>query len=137
MLKKVIIAAAIVAVLGAVAFVSVYNKPHQSIDNVDHELAAIDLINAFENNEEDANARYLDKVIEVKGKVRQVIEQENSYIILLGDDASLMNGVSCTLDDKDNSVAYGLKAGDDVVIRGICTGFLLDVVLVNCIIVSE
>jgi hypothetical protein len=137
MLKKIIIAAGIVALLSAVAFIAVYNKPHQSIDNVDKEITAIELIKAFDNNEVQANETYLDKVIEVKGKVRQVIKQENSFVVLLGDDSSLMSGVSCTLDNKDDSVAYGLKTGDELVVRGICTGYLLDVVLVNCKIVNQ
>jgi hypothetical protein len=137
MIKKVFVAVIIVAVLATVAIIAVYNKPHQSVDNVDKEVTAIELIKAFDNNEIQANETYLDKVIEVKGKVRQVIKQENAFIVLLGDDSSLMSGVSCTLDDKDDSVAYGLKAGDEVAIRGICTGFLLDVVLVNCKIVNQ
>lgn len=137
MIKKILVAVIIIAVLAVVAFIAVYNKPHQSTDDVDKEVTAIELIKAFDNNEAQANETYLDKVIEVKGKVRQVIEQENSFIVLLGDDSSLMSGVSCTLDNKDDSVAYGLKAGDELVVRGICTGYLLDVVLVNCKIINQ
>jgi len=136
MVKKILVAVIIVAVLAAVAFIAVYNKPHQSVDNVDTEVTAIQLIEAFDNNEVVANETYLDKVIEVKGKVRQVLKQQNSFVVLLGDDSSLMSGVSCTLDNKDDSLAYGLKPGDELVIRGICTGYLLDVVLINCKIVN-
>jgi len=136
MLRKVILVVGIVCILLVVAMLFVYNKPHQSVDKADELVDAKTLVTAFDENEEDANKRFLDKVLEVKGKVKEVIEQENTYILLLGDDG-LFSGVSCTLAPEQDSVAYGLKAGDEVVVRGICTGFLLDVVLVNCKVVNE
>jgi hypothetical protein len=136
MLKKVILVVGIVCVVLVVAMLFVYNKPHHSVDKADALVDAKTLVTAFDENEEDANKRFLDKVLEVKGRVKEVIKQEDNYILLLGDDG-LFSAVSCTLAHDQDSVAYGLKAGDEVVVRGICTGFLLDVVLVNCKVVTE
>ncbi len=135
-MKKLIIAGGVVFLTVAFAIFFVYNKPHRSTDKVDESVDAGALLMAFDESEEEANQRFLDKVIEVKGKVKEVIEQENSYILMLGEEGSF-NGISCTLDQEQDSVAFGLKAGDEVVVRGICTGFLLDVVLVNCRVISE
>ena len=136
MLKKILFAAIAVTVTISVAMYFVYNKPHKATDVAEVTLTAQSLVSAFDQNETEANAKFLDKVIEVKGKVKEVIEQDDSFILLLGDESS-MSSVSCTLDHKSDSVAYGLKPGDEVVVRGICTGFLMDVVLVNCKVLND
>jgi hypothetical protein len=136
MLKKILIVALIIVVMAGVALFFVYNKEHRTADVADASLDASSLVNAFSENEEEANGQFLDKVIEVTGKVKEVIEQGDSYIVLLGDETS-MNSVSCTLDPAADSVAYGLQAGDKIVVRGICTGFLMDVVLVNCKVLDK
>ena len=130
------IAAGVVFLIAAIAIFFVYNKPHRTADKADESVDAGTLLTAFDKSEEEANKRFLDKVIEVKGKVREVIEQEDSYVLMLGEEGSF-NGISCTLDQEQDSVAFGLKAGDEVVVRGICTGFLLDVVLINCKVISD
>jgi hypothetical protein len=136
MLKKILLVALIIVVMAGVALFFVYNKEHRTADVADVSLDAVSLVSAFSENEEEANEKFLDKVIEVSGKVKEVIEQGDSYIVLIGDETSI-NSVSCTLDPAADSVAYGLQAGDQIVVRGICTGFLMDVVLVNCKVLDE
>lgn len=135
-MKKVIISAVVILALVGVAIYFVYNKPHRSIETADESIDAEALVAAFDQSENDANKRFLDKVIEVKGKVKEVVKQDGGYILMLGEDGSI-GSVSCTLNPEQDSVAFGLKAGDEVVVRGICTGFLLDVVLINCRVVMD
>ncbi|HEX5172435.1 MAG TPA: hypothetical protein VFW11_24835 [Cyclobacteriaceae bacterium] len=136
MLKKTLVIVGIAIVMCIVALYFVYNRPHRSVSVADTSMTAQSLVAAFDQNEIDANDRFLDKIIEVKGKVKEVIKQDDSFILLLGDE-QLPGSVSCTLDQAQDSVAYGLKAGDSVVVRGICTGFLMDVILINCKVVNE
>ncbi len=136
MLKKILFAAIAVAVTVSIALYFVYNKPHRSTDVAEVTLTAQSLVSAFDQNETEANTKFLDKVIEVEGRVKEVIEQGDSFILLLGDESS-MSSVSCTLDHESDSVAYGLKPGDEVVVRSICTGFLMDVILVNCKVLND
>src|SRR5690606_21581140 len=94
-------------------------------------VSASELITAFEENERAANDKYLGKVVEVHGTVTEVIEKQNSFVLLLGD-TSTVSRVSCTLEGDNDDMAYGLRAGDALTLRGICSGRLLDVVLVDC-----
>lgn len=136
MVKKVLLGASVAVIIAIVAMYFVYNKPHRSTGVAEVTVTAQSLVSAYNENETEANTKFLDKVVEVKGKVKEVIEQDNSFILLLGDESS-MSSVSCTLDHKTDSVAYGLKPGDEVVVRGLCTGFLMDVVMVNCKVVGD
>lgn len=136
MVKKILLTASVVIIIAIVAVYFVYNKPHRSTGVAEVAVTAQSLVSTYNENESEANTKFLDKVVEVKGKVKEVIEQDDSFILLLGDESS-MSSVSCTLDHESDSVAYGLKPGDEVVVRGICTGFLMDVVIVNCKVVSD
>ena len=136
MVKKIAIIAGIVLLLGIVAVVYVFNKPHASVGNPEHLVVASDLISEFEVNESDANKKYLGKAIEVTGTVTEVMEKDNSFVLLLGDSTALSR-VSCTLQGSQDSMAYGLRKGDAVTVRGICSGRLLDVVLIDCNIVRS
>jgi hypothetical protein len=136
MIKKILGGILVVLVLGIGAVYFVFNKPHASVDRPDFLVSASELITAFEEDEGEANDKYLGKVVEVKGTVTEVIEKQNSFVLLLGDTATVSR-VSCTLEGEQDSMAYGLRAGDELTLRGICSGRLLDVVLVECKIVPD
>jgi hypothetical protein len=136
MIKKILGGILVVLILGIGAVYFVFNKPHQSVDRPDFLVSANELITAFEVDESAANDKYLGKVIEVNGTVTEVIEKQNSFVILLGDTTNVSR-VSCTLEGEQNGLAYGLRVGDALTLRGICSGRLLDVVLVDCRIVSD
>ncbi len=136
MIKKILGGMLVVLILGIGAVYFVFNKPHQSVDRPDFLVSAAELITAFEEDERQANDKYLGKVVEVHGTVTEVIEKQNSFVLLLGDTTNVSR-VSCTLDGEQDSMAYGLRAGDALTLRGICSGSLLDVVLVDCKIVPN
>ena len=135
--KKLIGIAALSLII--VLFVGYYigNKPTKTtVGTASLKVSAETLLQAFHENEEQANEKYLDKVIEVKGKVQEVMKQDNTYMLMVGSEAS-EGSVSCTLEANEESVAYGLTEGDEITIRGLCTGFLLDVVLIDCVLIKN
>ncbi|HLT80365.1 MAG TPA: hypothetical protein VKZ86_05005 [Cyclobacteriaceae bacterium] len=136
MIKKILGGMLVVLILGIGAVYFVFNKPHPSIDRPEFLVSASELITAFEENERAANDKYLGKVVEVHGTVTEVIEKQNSFVLLLGD-TSTVSRVSCTLEGENDDMAYGLRAGDALTLRGICSGRLLDVVLVDCRIIPD
>ncbi|MEO6167926.1 MAG: hypothetical protein ABIO46_14055 [Chitinophagales bacterium] len=85
----------------------------------------------FNEDEESANQQYLGKVIEVSGTVQDLKVEENGEltITLKGDE---MFGVSCKMTGNGDKIAQKIKKGDGVTVKGICSGKLMDVVLVNC-----
>ncbi len=108
----------------------IWNRPHRDIKNEETSIriTADSLFAAYSANEQSANKLYLDKAVEVKGKVAEVkTNSENKTVIIL-QTADPMFGVNCTMEQAGTSV----KSGDEVEIKGICTGFLSDVVLNRC-----
>ena len=99
-------------------------------------IDAVELVHAFENNEAFANAKYLGKIIEVKGKVLKVLNQADTLMnIFLGEPGPL-NKVSCLMDAEYFKEYLQIKTGSIHTIKGICTGFLMDVELNRCVIIK-
>lgn len=136
MVKKLVWAAGAVFLLGIAAVVYVFNKPHASVAKPEYFVAANELIAEFEENESAADKKYVGKAVEVTGKVTEVMEKDNSFVILLGD-STFVSRVSCTLQGNQDSMAYGLRKDDVLTVRGICSGRLLDVILTDCNIVEN
>lgn len=123
----------VLVILGTGGFVGykMYTKPHRNVNKAKTiEISAAELVTAFENNEAGANSLYLDKVLEVKGEVNEVSKNQKgeTVITLKGTD---MSGLICTLEGTPSSE---VKPNSSVVIKGICTGFLTDVVMVRCVL---
>ena len=113
-----------------------YNKPHAGITDqkTDYTLTAADLFNSFQKDESAANKRYLGKVIEVKGMISVIQAGSGNTNIQI--DASPMGGVNCSFANVDEQTLKTLKKGDALTVKGRCTGFLMDVTLVDCVLVE-
>jgi len=138
-MKKLLIIGGLLGVLTAGGIgVYLFNKPHQSIKSVDAEFqsTAPELVTQFQDNEEAANKQYLGKVVEVNGVVSDIATDEKGVlnITLQGGDLSV---VTCQFEKANQESALTLKKGQSVSIKGICTGILMDVVLVDCVVSSN
>ena len=116
---------------GAVAY-KMYNKPHR---NVQKETAvkvmADSLVAAYEIDEPAANTVYLNKTVEVSGEVNDIsTDQEGKKVVSLK--TAGMGTVRCTLEDKNASAP---AIGTSVKIKGICTGYLMDVIITRAVII--
>jgi hypothetical protein len=107
-----------------------WEKPRRDVKNeAAVEIAAADLFKAFSENEQKANGLYLDKVIEVTGKVTEVKNNQSGQQVVVLETTDPIFGVSCTLKTVDPS----LQAGAPVTLKGFCSGYLSDVVLRECV----
>lgn len=116
---------------GGVVGYKMYTKPHRNVANAKSvNVTAINLVTSYESNEANANTLYLDKVLEVRGEINDVSKNQKgeTVITLKGTD---MSGVICTL---EGMATPAIKPNSSVAIKGICTGFLTDVVLVRCVL---
>ena len=133
--KKIIgLALAVLTVAGLYAWKE-YTRGHTataSIEPADQKVAR-ELVAAFEADEDNANKLYNDKVILVKGKVQKVAVEDNMISISLSGDSPL-SGVLCQFEKTELENLHEIKAGDTVAIKGICTGYLMDVILVRCVL---
>jgi len=114
-----------------------YQKPRASLANVkaDYTLTATDLYNAFAKNEQQANQQYNGKVIAVTGVVAAVQTTDSTESIVLASDND-MGGINCSLLKSAAKKTPLPVKGQTIQIKGRCTGFLMDVNLVDAVIQS-
>jgi putative nucleic acid binding protein len=135
MKKYIIIISTLVLAAVAIYGLYLYNKPHQSVEKekAAYSLSAEELYARFESNEEEANKTYLGKVIRVHGQISSLANyapgKTNIYL-----STGSINSVSCRPEEKSEKKVESLLPGDSVTLKGVCTGMLMDVVLVDCVI---
>lgn len=130
----ILLALSLTAAIGIWYYAFQYSKTHHR--DVGSENAVVvtagQLVKDYQTSEARANAHYLNKVIQIKGEViKEGKDQAGNYTVTLksGDPFS---GVLCTL--KNGSKISGKDS--TVVVKGICAGFLTDVVLNEGVIVK-
>lgn len=131
MKKFLLLALAAAAIGGAVAYY-LYNKPHRDIASEDaaFSLTADELFDAFEADEAAANALYLDKVVAVSGTVAEVTKNSaGQAVITITAANAMLGGVSATMQEAGTSA---VETGQTVTVKCRCTGYLMDVILINC-----
>jgi tRNA_anti-like len=116
-----------------------FNRKPEDLSNISPQaIVTVDTIVAeYSNDEVSANKKYLGKTIQVSGIVAEVNNQQDTLLnVVLGNTES-MNNVSCLLDKNQLANLKYCTVGKPIFIKGICTGFLADVELNRCIIVTE
>ena len=135
MFKKLLIIGFVLALFIAAAgyyYVFIYSvKHHRDVDKEDAiSISATALTNAFLTNEQAANQQFLNKVIEVRGAVIDIAQDQSlQKTVLIGSEMELSN-VFITL--KDTSTPF--KVGDTILVKAICSGYLSDVVLMDGVV---
>ncbi len=134
-MKKFLIALIVLALIGAAFGYYLYNKPVESLEHkkADVMISADQLEKEYESDEKAANGKYLGKVVEVNGKIAEVTNEEGKNKVSL-ETSNPISAVICEL--EGNGKTDNLKAGDQVKMKGKCTGYLSDVILVQSSIVK-
>ena len=136
--KKIILAILILSIVGAVVAYKMYNKPHVNVANskADITITANKILTDFSSDETSANKLYLEKIIEVKGTISETKLEKGKGIITLktNDD---FGSVLCHLSEEATKEMSSLKVGQTISLKGICTGYLMDVILVKCEIINQ
>jgi hypothetical protein len=134
-MNKKIILLVVLGLILAGAFVGyrMYNKPHRDLTHAtaDFTLSATELFADYEGDETAANAKYLDQVIRVQGAIMAVNTDEAGQTSLTLEAGGLMGGVICQMDPALKTTTFTI--GQEVTMNGLCTGMLMDVVLVRCV----
>ncbi|MDQ3049841.1 MAG: OB-fold putative lipoprotein [Bacteroidota bacterium] len=137
-MKKIVIVIIVALVLGGGYGYYLYNKPVANTESIDaaYSLSADELFSHFENNETDANTKYLGKIIEVSGKVKEFSIGDSGELNLVLASGSEMNGINCGLSKGQDARYKNYEVGDSIKIKGECSGISMDVVLTRCVIVK-
>jgi phospholipid N-methyltransferase len=100
-------------------------------------LSADEMVNQYDSDEAKANKLYLGKTIQVTGVITQIINQQDTLANVMVGDTSSMHKVSCLLEPAYISTIKQYNAGQQITIKGVCTGYLMDVELNRCVIVKD
>ncbi|MFI5152588.1 MAG: hypothetical protein ACHQET_04595 [Chitinophagales bacterium] len=133
MKRKYLIIAVVFWLLLIVVGIYFYNKPHRNAaaEKTDVHADAVALYSQFQQSEAAANQKFLDKIIEVKGKIADIQESGNNITVLL-DAGPVPGGVNCSFTNAEHNIQLPAK-GTLITVKGKCTGFLMDVNLVDCV----
>jgi hypothetical protein len=114
-----------------------FRKTESSVSSqkADVELSAVELLKAFEQDENAANTLYLDKIIQVTGNVESVSEDSVGISVYLKE-KDAVSGVICSF-EKSAGEIDAVEKGMPVTIKGICAGYLMDVVMNKCYLESS
>lgn len=136
-MKKILIIASILVLIAVlVVFKVSFRDADISVKSEKTELkiAAGDLLQEFSVDETAANENYLNKVIEVTGRISKVEDTEEGFNVYL-QDPDQISGVICGF-NPEAANKKDFTIDETVTIKGLCTGYLFDVILVKCILLK-
>ena len=134
MKKKYFLVAGIIWIVLAGFGLYFYNKPHTSAASMsaDIRIDAGDLYDQYQKDEAAGNKKFLDKIVEVKGRVADTHQEGNATNIQL-ESGNPAGGINCSIYNGGDKIQLPAK-GSTVTVKGKCSGFLVDVNLVDCVI---
>lgn len=95
------------------------------------EVDAVNLFNAFVQDEAGANEKYLNKIIEVSGEVSTVSTgQGSTSVVLRTNDPTY--GVRCRLERQPGGDQKRYAVGQNISFKCVCSGYVQDVEMVQC-----
>ena len=134
-MKKIIVFILLILMIGGAIGFYQFNKKVESLENTaaDYSLSSDDLFDAFDQDESNAQAKFAGKVIEVKGEVLRMNQNDSTQSLSLKAVNSMMGGgVNCSFPKP----IEGVNIGDVVRVKCECQGYLMDVVLNNCVLIK-
>jgi hypothetical protein len=136
--KYILIVVVAVVAIAAIYGYKEFNRKPADVSAIKPQITiTVDsIVAAYENNEAKANAKFLGKTILVNGIIAEMNNQHDTLLnVMLGNEG--LHNVSCLLDNGqiDNFKKYSI--GKSVSVKGICIGFLADVELNRCVIVTD
>lgn len=136
--KIIIFLFGLLLMVGAYVYIECYNTSHIDIINASTEISTDSqkLTASFISNENDANLIYKDKIVEVVGVVKEVTFLNNrNTIVLEGENKN--SSVLCDMQSDQLRMVKNLKKGQKIELKGVCKGFLKDVILLNCMLINQ
>jgi len=133
---KIIIAVLLIMVIGGGYYgYKEFNREHKDTSSltINEKTDAVSLVSSFETDELAANAKYLNKVIQVTGKIQSAEKDNEGIITVYLESESMMATVSCQLEKDKIYKTETFTKGNTISITGLCSGFLTDVVLMRCV----
>lgn len=122
-----------------VYFYKEYNRKPANISNVepDASVSASALVEIYESDEAKANHQFLGKTLQVTGAIAEINNQQDTLVNVLIGESNSMHKVSCLLDNRYTALVRNYRVGQQIIIRGVCTGYLMDVEMNRCVMIEK
>lgn len=135
---KILLIGLILIIISLFFIIHLYNKPFIDIKKSDPklEITAQEILNDYQADERLANEKYVDNLIQIKGEIADISFDKGISIITLKDTRGV-SSIICQMLPEANLNVLKLKKGKQVLIKGVCTGYLIDIMMVRCILNNE
>lgn len=133
--KWIFFAGALLCLIAAGWGYYLYQKPRAGAAHATaaFSVSALQLYQDYSTDETAADKKYGDKIVAVRGTVTDVQRTAHGTNILLA--AGTANGgVNCSFENTEKPMA---AIGETISVKGRCTGFLMDVSLVDVVQVKD
>lgn len=139
MLKKVALIIFLLALVGGAIGLYLYFKPARNYRDAKSDITvnAADIIHDFVTDEKSANLKYLNKVVEVHGIVNDISNDDKGLTNINLNVENEMAMVSCAMDSAGEADYSKIVKGSPVKIKGQCSGMLMDIIMIKCVIVKQ
>ncbi len=131
MKRKIFIAVGFIALVVLIYGYLTYNKGHKNLNNIkpDFTLAPAALLAEFDADENAAQTKYLNKIIQLQGELVDIQKVGDQTIWIISTGNPLSN-IQCEMDARFiQEVNDKVKKGTTVTVQGICSGKLMDIVI--------
>ena len=137
-MRKVIRVILIFVVLLLVAYLIFVNIPQATIKSKDaiEKVEATMLYKAFNDSEQEAENKYLGKVLEVTGTIDELYEDENGTPVVVLKNETGDPVVLVTLDAGQAKLISRYSEGSQIRLKALCSGMLMEVTLTKGIIIE-
>lgn len=111
-------------IVGGIVGYKMWNQPHRDINDekADFQTTSVELASEFQKDAKSANTKYHEKVVELKGKVTQIVPGDSlTSITLAGNDAYT---TTCEMLPGTNDAVSKVKKDDEITIKAFFMGFM-------------
>ncbi|KPM31854.1 tRNA anti-like domain containing protein [Croceitalea dokdonensis DOKDO 023] len=95
------------------------------------------MIQVFQNDALSAKEQYINQLVQVKGRVHDITYLNDRQTIILKGVEFQDSYIICDMSQEDTNVDKSIQIGQEISLKGVCKGFLLDVILLNCVRINE
>lgn len=135
--RRVFIVVCTIILVLTILFVRKWNEgyPDTRLQDTELTMSSKELLSYLNTEKAEELKPYIDKVIEVSGVLKKVTKLKKKYSLLInnGEDETY---ILCEMQLDENTKIPQLKLNQNITIKGVFKGVLLDIILLNCIIVE-
>ncbi len=112
-----------------VALIFWFQPPRKAVDQPGIPITAEALFQAYDTDEQGADALYLGKALEVTGMVTDTDTNQDGQLVVFLDTGNPSGNIVCTFPKFPGEISLNRQ----VTIKGFCAGMLADVMLTDCV----